>query len=309
MTRNLVASFVTYGQLAAGMALFGSATPVSKIVTEAFPVFLASGVRAATASVVLAAVMAAQRVQITALNRREWGLLALIAAIGMVGFSVAMLYGMKLVSGVAGSIVMSTTPAVTAIASYLFLKESLGWRKSLAVALAVLGVLILNLSGGVDGGRTALLGIALVFAAVVAEACYTLLGKRASKTLRATTVAGLSGVLGAIMFAPPAIWQAFAFDFSGPSWGEWIAMLWWGVGTMGLGSILWYRGVSKVSGSVAAGFMGVMPVSALVLSYVLLGEPFEWVQLIGFAVVFAGVILIAWTHARGSSDDSGKENG
>ena len=301
MTRNLIA----YGQLAAGMALFGSATPVSKIVTQAFPVFLASGMRAATASIVLAAVMAAQRTEITALNRREWGLLALIAAIGMVGFSVAMLYGMKLVSGVAGSIVMSTTPAVTAIASYLFLKESLGWRKSLAVALAVLGVLILNLAGSGDGGRTALLGVALVFAAVIAEACYTLLGKRANKTLRPTTVAGLSGMLGALMFAPPAIWQGLSFDFAAPSLGEWAAMLWWGVGTMGLGSILWYRGVAKVSGSVAAGFMGVMPVSALVLSYVLLGEPFEWMQLVGFAVVFAGVLLIAWTHAQGAQSKNG----
>jgi drug/metabolite transporter (DMT)-like permease len=308
MTRSLLTNAVTYAQLAAGMALFGSATPISKIVTEAFPVFLASGIRAATAALALSVVMAVERLEIARLDRREWGLLTLIAAIGMVGFSVAMLYGMKLVSGVAGSIVMSTTPAVTAIASYLFLKDRLGWRKALAIALAVLGVLILNLAGEGEGGRTALLGIALVFAAVVAEACYTLLGKQAGKTLSAATVAGLSGVLGALMFAPPAIWQASSFDFAAPSWGEWGAVLWWGVGTMGLGSLLWYRGVSKVSGSVAAGFMGVMPVSALVLSYALLGEPFHWAQLAGFAVVFAGVLLIAWTHAQSAASGEAEEN-
>jgi drug/metabolite transporter (DMT)-like permease len=44
--------------------------------------------------------------------------------------------------------------------------------------------------------------------------------------------------------------------------------------------------------------MGVMPVSALVLSYVLLGEAFEWVHLLGFGVVFAGVLLVIQAHRR-----------
>lgn len=76
-------------------------------------------------------------------------------------------------------------------------------------------------------------------------------------------------------------------------------MLWWGAGTLGLGSALWYTGVAKAEASVAAGFMGVMPVSALVLSYLLLGEPFRWAHLAGFAIVFAGVLLIAREHAGG----------
>jgi drug/metabolite transporter (DMT)-like permease len=51
-------------------------------------------------------------------------------------------------------------------------------------------------------------------------------------------------------------------------------------------------------GSIAAAFMGLMPVSALVLSYLLLGESFRWAHLAGFGVVFAGVLLMSWEHAR-----------
>jgi drug/metabolite transporter (DMT)-like permease len=83
----------------------------------------------------------------------------------------------------------------------------------------------------------------------------------------------------------------------------WLAVVWWGAGTLALGSWLWYSGVAKVEGSVAAGFMGVMPVSALVLSYVLLGEDFRWIHLAGFAVVFAGVLLISWEHTRMSGNE------
>lgn len=46
--------------------------------------------------------------------------------------------------------------------------------------------------------------------------------------------------------------------------------------------------------------MGVMPASALLLSYVLLDEEFKWLHVLGFGVVFAGVLLISWEHARKS---------
>lgn len=50
--KPLLAGLV-YFQLAAGMILFGSATPVSKIVTEAMPVFIGSTLRVAVAGVLL----------------------------------------------------------------------------------------------------------------------------------------------------------------------------------------------------------------------------------------------------------------
>jgi uncharacterized membrane protein len=57
---------------------------------------------------------------------------------------------------------------------------------------------------------------------------------------------------------------------------------------MAIGSALWYAGVSKAPGVTASAFMGVMPVSAVVLSYLLLGESFEWIHLIGMTAVLAG---------------------
>src|SRR5690606_32660345 len=158
----------TFALLAGGMAMFGSATPVSKIVTEAFPVFLAAGLRMATALVLLIPVVMATGFDPRRLSKHDWFTVGLIAVFGMFGFTILMLYGMKLVSGVAGSIVMSTTPAVTAVGAFLFLGEALGWRKIGGIAAAVAGVLILNVagkSGEADTGDL-VLGSLLVFAAV-----------------------------------------------------------------------------------------------------------------------------------------------
>lgn len=80
-----------------------------------------------------------------------------------------------------------------------------------------------------------------------------------------------------------------------------MALAAYGLITMGLGSVLWYKGISKVEGSVAASFMGIMPLSALVLSYVLLHEKFEWLHLAGFALVFGGVLLMISVHREMNS--------
>ena len=287
-------------QLGAGMALFGSATPVSKLVGEAVPAFTGSSLRVAVGALVLLPFAAGSLRGLSRIDRRTWGVVALVALFGMFGFSLLMLYGMRLVPGVVGSIVMSTTPAVTALASILFLGDAIGWRKATAVGLAVVGVVVANLGGGgaAAAGGALIAGSALVFLAVCCESAYTLLGKVAMEQVSPLLLTVLAAALSLPLFLPFAAAEVAAVDWGGLGWAEWAAIAWWGGGTMGLGSLLWYSGVSKVSGSTAAGFMGVMPVSALVLSYVLLGEPLRWSHLAGFAIVFAGVLLIVQVHRR-----------
>jgi drug/metabolite transporter (DMT)-like permease len=293
-------SLPIYLQLAAGMAIFGSGTPTSKLVTDAFPTFVASGLRMVVATLILLPFLFQKRHEIKKIKQKDWIIVLLIAIIGMFAFSVFMLYGMKQISGVVGSIVMSTTPVVTAVGSFFFLHERLGWKKSAAIALAVFGVLILNLGSqqSSDSGGNMLLGMLLIFGAVCSEASYTLLGKVASEDVNPVTIAGLAAGIAVILFLPFAIYQMSSFDWTQATLTSWIALVWWGAGVLSLGSVLWYRGVAKAPGSTAAGFMGVMPVSALILSYVLLGEPFRWIHLVGFTAVFAGVLLIARQHAK-----------
>ena len=64
-------SFPIYLQLAAGMTIFGSGTPTSKLVTDAFPTFLASNSWVAIATVVLLPFLFKERQQISKLQRRD----------------------------------------------------------------------------------------------------------------------------------------------------------------------------------------------------------------------------------------------
>ena len=297
-------SIPVYARLALGMAVFGSATPVSKIVTGAMPVFVGSLLRVALGALVLAPFVGGRWRQLGQLGRRDWLLIGLISLFGMFGFSALMLYGMRMVSGVVGAVVMSTAPAVTAAGSILFLGDAPTWRKITAIALAVAGVLILHLGqgGSGDGGASMWLGATLVFGAVCCEAAYTLLGKKAAERLDPLFVACLSAALSVPFFLPFALWQWGDFAVAEVDGRAWAAVVWYGAGTLALGSWLWYSGLARTEGAIAAGFMGVMPASALILSYLLLGEAFQWLHLLGFGIVFAGVLLISWEHARMSGE-------
>ena len=303
-----------YAQLSAGMVLFGSATPLSKIVTGDMPVFVASLLRVLIGAAVLAPLVYGHRREVSRLARRDWLLVGGIAVFGMFGFSAFMRIGMRIVPGVTGAIVMATTPAVTAIAAVFFLSERVTWRKVVAIALAVAGVAILQIGGGsaaegTDGaeptgpivgivGTSAAVGMLFVFLAVCCEAAYTLFGRQVSRGVDPTLVAFLGAVLSIPLFVPLAAWQWPSFAPGEVGWSGWAALAVYGGGTLAIGTWAWYAGVAKTEGSVAAGFMGLMPVSALILSYILLGEAFRWIHLAGFVVVLAGVLLIAREHAR-----------
>ena len=54
--------------------------------------------------------------------------------------------------------------------------------------------------------------------------------------------------------------------------------------------------MSRVSASTAGVFAGIMPVSAVVLSYMFLREPFRWFHLLGMFCVLTGYCVSLWVR-------------
>ena len=293
---------LTYTQLALGFAIFGSATPISQIIGQSFPTFIASLGRMLIAALLLAPLVITQRQAVRDLSRRELTSLALITVFGMVGFTLFLLYGLSLTTGVAASVIMATTPTMTAVGAWLFFSESLTKLKGIALALAFVGVAVVNISqfgqGGGGDWTAIVFGGLLVFGAVCCQALYTLAGKPAGEQLTPVQITGVTSAAAAVLFVPLALFQVGSFDTSQVETSGLVALLWWGAGTLALGTLFMYSGMQKASGLIASAFTGVMPISALVLSYVLLGEPFRWIHVVGFAVVIASIVVMAYANER-----------
>jgi drug/metabolite transporter (DMT)-like permease len=72
-----------------------------------------------------------------------------------------------------------------------------------------------------------------------------------------------------------------------------MAIGYYGVVVTVLAFLLWARGIARVPASTAAVFTGVLPVSAVTLSYLVLGERVLASHLVGAACVIAGIVLVA----------------
>ena len=94
------------------------------------------------------------------------------------------------------------------------------------------------------------------------------------------------------MFLPFSIYEAGSFDFSRLTLEEWIPIIYYCIVVTVVAFILWFQGVSRVPSSTAAVFTGIMPVSAVLLSYLILKESFLWSHLIGVLCVLLGIGLI-----------------
>lgn len=223
--------------------------------------------------------------------------LILVSVFGVFGFSFFLVYGMGSVTGVAGSMLMGLTPGLTAFGAYLFLREEMRLKRIAGLIICIAGIMLLAFTGA-DGGSSSISGVLMVVGAVLCNVCYTLLGKRVTESLSGASLAAWTGFFGTLLFVVPAIIQWDQFELSGISTKGWLSLLWWGAVSMGGGSFFWYKGIRRSEGSVAAGFMGLMPVSGLILSYLVLKEPFHWLHIPGTLAVIMGIILISKTQIK-----------
>lgn len=276
-----------YLLLALAMMTVGSTVIASKLMAGSLPPFLATALRLAIALPVLLGLAALRRERLPALTHREKALLVLQAAAGSVGYTAFLVAGMAHLPAADAGVVIGTLPAVAALFSALVLGERPGPRLALGVLLATGGVAVVAWSG-----RAALAspGVLLVLAAVVCESAFILLHKRMACPLsplaQATAMTGL-GLLVALPFA--------AFELPGtalPPLSALGAAVWYAlVPTVG-GFLLWYAGAARVSGSEAAAFTAVAPLTAVALAAGLLGEPFGFRQALGALAVLASILVL-----------------
>jgi drug/metabolite transporter (DMT)-like permease len=291
-------SLDAYVCLSGAMVLVGSAVVVGKVITQAFPLFLASTLRFALAAGVLTPYVLLWGGGFGKLTRRDWWLLACMAFCGQVVFTLFLLWGLRLTSALDAGIITSTTPAAMAIMALLILGERLRMGSALGVALAVAAMVVVNLMTQAQGAAAAeggqrWLGNLLVAGAVVGEAVFLLVRKRLSSGIPNLTVAAALCILGLAMSLPVGLWEARDFAFSAVSLGGWLSIIYFGLLFTVLAYFLWFRGVSKVSGGTAGVFTAVMPMSALGLSHVFLGESLTWPHLAAGGMVVAAIVLIS----------------
>jgi drug/metabolite transporter (DMT)-like permease len=290
-----------YVYLALAMLTVGSTVIASKLIASGLPPFSATALRFALAFPVFLVLMRASGVRLPKLSRHDRFILVIQAGAGSVGYTTLLISGLSLTSAADAGVVIGTLPVASAAISILLLGERPKPALLVAVALAAAGVLSIAFTPGAAGGSLA--GNGLIFCAVVCEGLFILLNKRLQTEIAPRAQSTLMAGIGFVVAVIPAVFEApLAGDMSTSAV---VAVVYYAlVPTVG-GFLLWYAGAARVSGMEAALFTAVAPVSAVVLAFLILGEPIGLNQIVGIACVLAAVLGLAFAGSRVAMTISG----
>jgi len=188
--------------------------------------------------------------------------------------------------------IISVTPLALAALSFLFLRERIGWRGTVGIAVATVGVLLL-----VSGGRLTDLrwlqsrGDWLMLMSAHTWAAYTVVTRDLVR--RRSPLAVTFGVLliAAVSIAVVAVASADLARLRALSPRGVAALLYLAIAGLALGNWFWQVGVAKLGVARAGMYLYLEPLATLALAVPLLGEPFGAVTAIGGGLVLTGVYL------------------
>lgn len=275
------------------MVLVGSTVVVSKIIGQDIEPFLSTVLRHAAALPVFLFLMWRTGARFPPVGGRDAVLLVVQSAAGSVGYSVLLIQGVGLSSAADAGIVAGTLPAASALFSAVLLGERPGARLVVSIVLATVGVMAVAMApdaGGAQASSTRLQGIGLVLGAIACEAVFILANKRLPQPVPALALSTWMCAGGLLLSALPA-WlaqQASPSVLSTPALAG-VAYYAW-VPTVA-GFLLWYAGSAKTSGARASLATVWLPVSALLLSALVLGEPIHTWQWMGLGCVLLAMLL------------------
>jgi drug/metabolite transporter (DMT)-like permease len=280
--------------LAASMALVGSYVALSKPLVAAIPLFALAFLRFAIAAVAMLP-WSLPRADETPLAPRERLLLFAMSFLGNFLFSIFMLAGVSLSTATAAGVIMATLPAAVAAGSSLFLREHLGGRALLAIALAVLGIVLLQFARPADDAArgTALLGNLLLAGAVLCEAAYVLIGKRLARVRSPLRVSALINLWGLALMTPFGLWQLARFELATLTPGLWLLLVFYALAASLFAVWLWMSGLRHVPANHAGVFTVALPVTATLIGVLALGESFTVLHALALLLASCGVVLIA----------------
>lgn len=280
-----------YMELAGAMVIVGSSVVVGKQVIATFPTFLALLIRF-TIGLPLLVMLVRRQGTFQIPSRSAMGAIFLQALTGVFLFNVLMLLGLKYISAMQSGLIYSTGPAVIAILGMGLLREHLSGREWLGVVISVAGIMLVSvLAPGDDEGQSsgALLGILLAIGAVVCEALFTIFRKMGADHVPPISNALLVTVFAWLLCLPVGLYQATQFDFAVVALTDYLILVYYGIFITVIAYYLWFSGISKVPTGVAGIFTAIMPISTVVLSALLLHEPFTRYHLMGLMLTLVGI--------------------
>jgi len=271
--------------------IWASNYPIAKFSIRQLDIFVFNAVRYVVAAVLLGVVSWTTRARWVPVGPADRPRLLRAGIVAGVLYQIAFIVGLKLTTAGNSAVLLATAPLWTIALSARMHREPITLRVWSGMGLSLAGVVMIIAGSGrsLSVGGAEMLGDLICLAAAFLWAFNTNLQKpllgRYSPLQLSIVMMGI-GAVGLTLTAVPA---AVTMDWSAVAWPAWAGAVASGVLSIAVANLIWSTGVKRLGPGRTGSFGNLIPVVALIISYLTLGETFALIQIVGAAVTIFGV--------------------
>ena len=237
---------------------------------------------------------------------RQFGIFAVLGIVGVAALQATYAYAVQLLPVGIALLLEYTAVLMVALVAFFWFKEKVKARLWIAIGLVLLGLAVV---AEVWSSHLNALGVVFAMAAAVTLAFYFLVGERQTKATSPLSVAFWTGLVATAFWSVFSGWwqldPAIAVEpvsLSGNLEGIvlpfWVALLLLVVAGSFLPFLLSLTALSKMKATAAGIIASSEVIFAFVIAWLWLGEQLTLAQVLGAAVVLAGIVLAQTARSK-----------
>ena len=275
-------------------ALFWGGTFIAgKLLAGLVPPMTCSFLRFFFAALTLIVIFSGQRYLPSLPQRRHWPRLLLLGFTGIFSYNILFFSGLEHISAGRAALIIALTPLVITAATSAIQRETLHPLQLAGILISLVGALFVisdgNMrvftSGSFGLGEVAILGCVLSWSA------YTICSRPVLAALSPLSSVFYSILAGTTLLFPLAVAEGFFSLLPAISLLSWAALIYLGVFGTAVGFTWYYWGINQIGPSRASVFINLVPVFALLLSWLILAETFKLSVISGGILVVSGISI------------------
>jgi drug/metabolite transporter (DMT)-like permease len=216
-----------------------------------------------------------------------------LGLLGNVVYQALFIHGIHWTRAGNAALMLSAVPLIVALLSVGLKHETISRAGWAGVALSIGGIALIlwGSTRGISFGSDTLRGDLTMLAAALGWSVYTVLSApyvQKYGTLPVTAFTMWVGTVGLVAVSTPAL---LAQEWGSISLGAWGGLVFSGAFAIAVAYMLWYYGVQHLGSSRTAIYSNTVPVVALIVAWLTLGEVPTWVQVAGTVMIIGGIGL------------------
>lgn len=278
--------------------LFAIVWLVGKLLADTIPPITMTFLRYCFTVLIFAPVLWQQRQTIRTIPKQDWPYLFAASFLSVIVYHVLFYWALHFSSPTTLTLIHATNPLLTLMLAYFILKQVITSRMVIGFVLGVIGVVTVISHGGITSFSFHT-GEWLMLAATSAWALFTIISKHlASRQINSVLYTALISLIGWLVLLPASVWEVPVHFYFSLSASTWLALLYMGIGSSGIGYWLYARSVGKLGPAITSFVVfSIVPIVVAIEEVIWLHTPLQASQLIGFIFICAGLAVALYSRS------------